>query len=112
MPAEAQHTSEPWEINPRLSGFPQIATPDGVVIAKTDCSISAVYWVNDSKRAQANARRIVACVNACKGINPEAVPEMLEAIILLCDTTNPRVPCEHPAFSIARAAISKATKKE
>ncbi len=27
-----------------------------------------------------NARRIVACVNACEGINPEAVPELLEAL--------------------------------
>lgn len=27
----------------------------------------------------ANAQRIVAFVNACEGINPEAVPEMLEA---------------------------------
>lgn len=28
----------------------------------------------------ANAARIVACVNACEGINPEAVREMLEAL--------------------------------
>ncbi len=26
-----------------------------------------------------NAERIVACVNACEGINPEAVPELLKA---------------------------------
>lgn len=29
---------------------------------------------------EANAVRIVACVNACEGISPEAVPEMLELI--------------------------------
>lgn len=27
-----------------------------------------------------HAARIVACVNACAGINPEAVPDMLEAL--------------------------------
>ena len=26
-----------------------------------------------------NGQRIVSCVNACRGINPEAVPELLEA---------------------------------
>lgn len=30
--------------------------------------------------AEANAARIVACVNACEGINPEAVKELLEAL--------------------------------
>ena len=29
---------------------------------------------------EANASRIAACVNACEGINPEAVPELLEAL--------------------------------
>ena len=28
----------------------------------------------------ANARRIVACVNACEGINPEAVPDLLTVL--------------------------------
>jgi len=33
-----------------------------------------------AKDEGANARRIVACVNACEGINPEAVPEMVEVL--------------------------------
>ena len=32
-----------------------------------------------TSRGEANAAHIVACVNACEGINPEAVPELLEA---------------------------------
>lgn len=32
-----------------------------------------------SETALANMRRIVACVNGCAGINPEAVPELVEA---------------------------------
>ena len=50
-----------------------------------------VYTVEDSIRvattcgdtdaqANANAARIVACVNNCEGIDPEAVPEMVERI--------------------------------
>lgn len=31
-------------------------------------------------RAQADTARIVACFNACKGINPDAIPVMLEAL--------------------------------
>jgi hypothetical protein len=30
-------------------------------------------------KAEADGLRIVACVNACKGINPEAVPDLLAA---------------------------------
>lgn len=37
------------------------------------------------KRDQANARRIVACVNGCEGINPEAVKELLGSLKVLAD---------------------------
>ena len=40
----------------------------------------ATIKVKSSKLDEANAKRIVQCVNACKGINPEAVPEMLNAL--------------------------------
>jgi hypothetical protein len=36
--------------------------------------------LDDTARDEANTHRIVACVNACEGINPEAVPDMLEAL--------------------------------
>lgn len=32
---------------------------------------------HDASANEADLKRICACVNACKGINPEAVPEML-----------------------------------
>ena len=35
---------------------------------------------NKRSEVEANARRIVACVNGCEGINPEAVPDLLEAL--------------------------------
>ena len=32
-----------------------------------------------SKRDEATAHRLAACYNACEGINPDAVPELLKA---------------------------------
>ena len=63
----------------------------------------------------ANAARIVACVNACKGINPEAVPDLLaametltamseEALLFVSGDTES---CLRDAINAARAAIAK-----
>ena len=63
-------------------------------------------------RGEANARRIVACWNACEGINPEAVPELLKvakALELAGDLIVP--PADHRVvrrLSDLRAAIAKA----
>lgn len=35
--------------------------------------------VKESDVAVSSAHRAVACVNACRGINPEAVPALLQA---------------------------------
>ena len=43
-------------------------------------NIVTVPYGDDPERAEANARRIVACVNGCKGINPEAVPDLVGAL--------------------------------
>ncbi len=39
----------------------------------------------NTPQAEANAERIIDCVNACEGINPKAVPETLEILKKLCD---------------------------
>lgn len=69
------------------------------------------------EECQANASRIVACVNACAGINPEAVPELLailktlSALVPSDEGLGGRAPIG--AFYLiadrARAAIAKAT---
>ena len=43
------------------------------------------------KGNKANAQRIVDCVNACEGINPEAVPEMLKLVKMLGTERNPNI---------------------
>lgn len=62
------------------------------------------------KSAEANAKRIVDCVNGCAGINPAAVKDLLAA---LTDWTewaiNRDIPFE--LISKTRAAIAKAEQK-
>ena len=82
-----KHTSEPWEIT---VGFDRSTVSGGTsesgsahVIA--DVRHSTAYRAGEG---EANSRRIVACVNACAGINPEAVPDLLKlakAMLLFYD---------------------------
>lgn len=66
---------------------------------------------------EANAARFVACWNACESINPEAVPELLKALLWLVNTScdvgksgNPPTMNEHhAAIDAGKAAIAKAT---
>lgn len=39
--------------------------------------------VDNTEEATALATRLVSCYNACAGLNPEAVPELIEALSLL-----------------------------
>ncbi len=80
--ARAAHTSEPWEpgsdpttINGRTPGQPYTR-----VIAET---------TGYKGEREANRDRIVACVNACAGINPDAVPDML-AVLVSLDAIRPQ----------------------
>lgn len=55
---------------------------------------------------EANAERIVACVNACEGIDPEAVPRMLAALKL---AQNGIVPELRLTRNLVKRAITLAT---
>jgi len=57
---EQNHTPEPWKNDPELG-------------------VLSLFW-KSVEETDANAARIVACVNACAGINPEAVPELVNAL--------------------------------
>lgn len=81
--SETKHTPGPWRNDP-AKGSAVGAAP--VIVADT-CwrgttrEIAKVLFHGGSEdpEVQANARRIVACVNACEGINPKAVPDLLAA---------------------------------
>lgn len=61
----------------------------------------------------ANAARIVACVNACEGLNPEAVPEVLEALreMLAVNTSMPERADKARSFLDARERAVEAIIK-
>jgi hypothetical protein len=85
---DSKHTQEPWDLFTLAGGTPSLP----------------------------NARRIIACVNACRGINPEAVPELLAALELLVRDIGflveagdlPMYAFDHPSMLKANAAIAKA----
>ncbi len=80
--------------------------------------VVAVVWETENEvgkpdRAPFDAARITACVNACKGINPDAVPELLQTLdrIASGEFAANVTPAEQVSAmrNIARAAIAKAT---
>lgn len=66
-----QHTAEPWEVqfSPTRTR-PIIFGSDGFGIAGVSRN---AFHIDDPDTTEANARRIVACVNACKGIGTDTL---------------------------------------
>lgn len=111
-----KHTPGPWTYHhePSLNRYAVRAEPFG-----TETILSISYWsrtpIWDRERAEADASRIVSCVNACDGINPEAVPDLLaacEAALSFGEGHPDRTPSWHDARLATqltlRAAIAKA----
>lgn len=78
---EPNHTPEPWKLRIPAkdfeiyleAGLEEGAVALGVILSK----------VTDRATQQANADRIVACVNACAGMNPTAITHAMRACKLL-----------------------------
>jgi hypothetical protein len=78
------HTREPWSTEfgeGWYKGTRFIVNADTAIMSDSDVSLPAAV-------KQANAERIVACVNGCTGINPEAVPNLLRALENLAGAQN------------------------
>ena len=77
---ETKHTPEPWE---EYAGNIRTVEAnekygDGYRAEFRRRPIADVVNIRGQEEVnKANAQRIVSCVNACKGINPEVVPELL-----------------------------------
>lgn len=108
-----KHT--PKHLNERLALHPKFGTP----CIGYDCGdggellpICPVVQGFDQKQAKANARRLVACWNACAGINPAAVPDLLDALKFFVECFGPTqaeyVFSKRVAIDKARDAITKA----
>ena len=80
------HTPEPWYIARRLgpASAPIVLGADNLMVADPIGTSEADYAAARVK-VDANAARIVACVNACAGINPEAVQVWRDVMYLLAN---------------------------
>ena len=84
-----------------MAAGPRALTAPAAVAAWDDLASSAP--------PASSARRIVSCVNACSEINPEAVPDMLEALSR-CVAALMATRTESDALEFARAVLAKATE--
>ena len=78
----SKHTPEPWSAERGLTNVEESVGKAWGGIADSEGFVIADVW-NDASvlDGEANAARIVATVNACKDIpNPEAIPELIEAL--------------------------------
>lgn len=105
----SKHTPGPWILEKPELDCVAISASSGDWLDLA----SVVIRVNDKHdpEGQANAARIVACVNACEGLaDPSVVPDLLAALEgielksagSICDSGRPDI------NEIARAAIAKA----
>lgn len=92
-----KHTPTPWRVtDDHHARFVMIRHQDYSAIAQT--------------AEEADAKHIVSCVNACEGINPEAVPDMLSALKEVAKDLRALGIAGEPLDRI-RAAIAKAEAK-
>ena len=77
---------------------------------------AVAHTIGNGEHDMANAARLVACWNACEGINPEAVLDILAALQGLSDAVyrwrekgKPYLSDLTTASDAARAAIERAT---
>ena len=131
-----KHTQEPWKLHDSYNKIAPLSVPNkkspdyihyGLTIARGNTIIGDVSGVKllkpapigyprveSAEEVEANANRIIACVNGCAGIpNPAAIPEVVEALkgcLVAMDelaaqhghTENPHMSCR-----IARTALAK-----
>lgn len=123
----SKHTPEPWMISSGLL----ICDKDAKVIANS-CAFMGIESIElPLKECEANAYRIVACVNACKGISTEDLEqgvllqglinslkesrkELLEALKKQCNNALELGYCSKPTCKNCESqqAIAKAEGKE
>jgi len=114
-------TPGPWEYSPNRFNSPNSKdfAIGSIVSQKEDWFITEVqqccgyHRLEDNTESEANAAAIVTAVNNTyhKGINPEAVPDMLDALKMALQTLIVNYPLykECPEYEFISKAIQKAT---
>ena len=70
----SEHTKGPWVVN--FTKFSEVRAENGAVIARC-------VKLTSLTNLEANARRIVACVNACEGVRTEHLENNLPIVELV-----------------------------
>lgn len=117
--AESQHTPEPWGImndGPAGDGKPWQTYKElrpGLTISSPHNTEPIGRLSGYLQPIEANAERILACVNGCAGLNPEAMSDLMSACEGLCKALNCLLSGGHLAseeflLDEGRKAIAKA----
>jgi len=76
-----KHTSEPWNLKKVVEEYGTFKGRIYWFIVSHDYGhLAELFPTISPGETEANASRIVACVNGCQGINPDAVPDLLAAL--------------------------------
>ncbi|MCP4569590.1 MAG: hypothetical protein GY841_18590 [FCB group bacterium] len=110
-----EHTKEPWGVR-HFTGDHGRATIEQYRTDLTEpfhpiANICEMYGSPGGQGrgvSDANAERIVACVNACKGLNPEAIPDLLVAVTAAANRLEHSSPPHWVVMKHLKAAIAKA----
>ena len=112
---KAQHTPEPWFIT-GLSA--STITDKNAVVTALIPELKAQADICDQVTRNANAARIVACVNACAGLSDPAADlaalrEALQQIVAMPDLRNAAMGSDaYHAWLIAGQALSRTERGE
>lgn len=77
-----KHTPEPWGIFDESDYYPGIGSTETgrqIVFFGEEDAVTGVRG-SSHEQALANAKRIIACVNACKNIDPDALSNAAEVV--------------------------------
>lgn len=92
-----QHTQEPWAVSHEV--FDNDGVPETVITGldgRAAIAVTIDFGPNNPGMREANARRIVACVNACAGIATHELELMTGALSILNQISH-KLPEKHTA---------------
>ena len=84
--ADKKWTPEPWEVGELSENHFLNTNHKYAIFAKGKATGVVGKVEGKGVGPRADAARIVACVNGCEGINPEAVKDLLAACKLMLET--------------------------
>lgn len=100
------YTPEPWVAERDSLPLRALSSLDGYPVITGHGKPGGEYWERNNE-AQGNLYRALACVNACKGLNPSEVPGMAAEIMRLKEERSVMVEALQRAASVLLAGAGK-----